>query len=283
MNKIITISITAVVVIVCLGGMLIPILDDATETHKSFTNTGLYYMTDDADNIEYELSSGTWSVDGEALNFSGTSTNPMLVANSVFIMNNGKSAGASPAFTWASASVTADGDTITGNAVVSGSSTAVSLDCSDTFYGVTNKTDDLVFVNASTDNYVLKTGTINSYGLMDVTGSNGYVPYYITINNGVATITSIDSVTISNIVVDWDAVDGYEDLYKLSGVTFDTVYNDTTISQTVGNFIIPTEVSAEITGHLSSNQIALLDVIPVMIIVALIMSIVAAVLIKRFG
>ena len=87
-----------------------------------------------------------------------------------------------------------------------------------------------------------------------------------------------DSYTVSNLNVDSEIVSGYDDLAKLTKLTYTVTKNDDpTVTQNVtySYFIVPAEVTAEKSVHLTDNENAILLVIPALVIIAIIIGVLA--------
>ena len=84
-------------------------------------------------------------------------------------------------------------------------------------------------------------------------------------------------ITYADPVADYSSVSGYNGLYKLNGYTSAITVGETTTNISYTYFIVPAEVTAELSQHLTPGQIALMGAIPVLVIVALLVVAVGAV------
>lgn len=82
---------------------------------------------------------------------------------------------------------------------------------------------------------------------------------------------NLPAATISNVVVTSEAVSGYDDLFKLSSVSFDFTYNDSTTPLIYDFFIVPENVSVPIDGAMSGTQSTLFGVVPLLLLIVVVM------------
>ena len=303
-TKVIAISIAAFIGIVVLGSVLMPILDDATATTDKFTNEGYFYMTEygATDTIPtifwdhtdpYKLTVGTDVIElptSTTIPISVVFTDDWLVRYSAGTSNS-------------SAQLFTD----TGGVIV-GASTSNNLDMTISFSSgtatVTNGTDSAtptytkLMAVSTTGDYVMKKPTVDAYVNGDtevfVTGRTAFafspaisanIDFSGSVDDGfTATIFNPSTgYTVGNFATTYTEVSDHIDLYKLSKVTFDVTKTvDSTVqAATYSQFVVPAEVTAERAEHLSGNQIGLMQVIPVIIIVAILVGVVALVIRSR--
>lgn len=298
-NRIVMISIAAVIGIIVLGSVLMPILDDATTTEDTFTNEGLWRMKVLENGDTYSLSSGAWSYNGDEIIPSATAS---ANANSNVVVGD----------TWlVRATGGVRGNNMSGNStntVVVGNNDEVTFTGSG-MSGTTTQT--LTGYGASTDgDYVMTSYTQSAYLKGDsevyATGvsikNNDYVVVHITgsIDDGF-TVTAAgmywpgdptySNFTITNVVADYTPVSGHEDLYQLNKITADLSYTVTptggadpytsSMSVTYSSYVVPYEVTAERSVQFTPGQNAIFAAIPVMIILAVLLGVVALVIRSR--
>lgn len=276
--KILNIIVVAFVAITCLGVILMPVVNDLSITHKTVENEEIYYMTNEASGLSYELGAGGWEVNGVELQYTGTNV-PIIVANDITMFANGRVLGTNIGGNATAAELTVADNTVTGTATVNDTSVSISWDCSEMFYGAVNE-GNYAFV-ATDGAYVLNSSVFSNIASFDVTGNSNFAAITVEVENGEVSLSPIEGVTYSNAVVDWELVSGYVDLYKINSITFDTTYNDTTLSHSFGTVIAPSSVSAEITGHLDQSVINLMGIIPLMFILAILIGIVSAAILRQ--
>lgn len=266
-NKLIPLCITLVVGIILAGSVLMPVLNDATTTEKTFENTGYYYMTDVGadESYTYEFVSSpakAWTVNGEALTFPEGAFN-VIVTDEHFVRSNGQIESSSVA----SMTVTVTAESITGTYTASGVDHDIDW-AVDGFYGAVPTKDSFIMTAPDATTYVNSDTEVIGFGISNLSGQ--YPIFHIVGDMENVTITSPDSsITISNVAINKTAVDGFIDLYKFESITFDATKGDNTAEITYNRVIVPTEVTAELTNHLTPGQIALISAIPVLVIVAL--------------
>lgn len=93
---------------------------------------------------------------------------------------------------------------------------------------------------------------------------------------------SITTVSYSEPVATYTAVNGYDDLYKLDKYQFTITYDANTSNATYSYFIVPAEVTAEKTYHPDSTMSAVLDLLPLVVGFGLLLFIVAEFLYRRY-
>ena len=280
-NKLIPIVLTLVVGIILAGSVLVPVLNDATKTEGTFTNEGLYYLDYIPEGESHTLvfTPGTgWTFDGDA--FTDVPNDcTILGTNDLVIRGDGRARGL-----YSSSGSAAINLTVTTNTLVGtfGSST---VDFTyDKIIVAIPDTSDLVMKASTTVATVLEDSEIEAYGYTIITTTseaNNNMVLHIngTLKDGF-TITATPSgsgitvdYAIENITTDAVAIDEYIGLYKLTKITFDVVVTyegeEYVTSCTYNRIIVPAEVTAELSQHLTPGQIALMGAIPVLVIVAL--------------
>lgn len=290
--NILTLAITLTVGIILAGSLLMPVISDATETENTFTNTGLYYMSYVPENDSHELvfTPGTgWTFDGEA--FTDVPNDSTIIGtDDLVIRGDGRARGL-----FSSAGSTAIDLVITDTTLVGTFGTqSVNVTYDKIIIAVPDKSD-LVMKAGTTTAYVLKDSTIEAYGYTSIQYSEGgqnNAVFHIegNIDDGF-TITASPSgnvtinYSIENITTDEEAVTTYIGLYKITTIEFDIVVTDDdadyTTHCTYNRFIVPAEVTAELANHLNSGEIAILNALPVLIIVALVVMAAGALYLKR--
>lgn len=290
---IITVAVTVTVAVIVLAGLLMPALDDATEVNRTVYNKGVFRMTDsDTDlysltydptgkfvinGVDYpfaEFPAGRWtliSTDAFMFRFQAYSSEKYaLIISDLNANTTIASTDLTASRTW-----TFEDGTYTGyDGVTTRSYTSESFRAYDPNGSciMTNGVDKPVVKGDSS--------IIIGHGLTIVAGSN--VPFYIsgTVDDGV-TVTTKDTVTVSNIAVNAIESDSLKGCYVLNSVTFDATLSGTTVSATYDRIIVPYEITAELNQHLTDSQNALLAVIPILVIVAILLGMVAVVLRSR--
>lgn len=292
-NRIVMISIAAVIGIIVLGSVLMPILDDATTTEETFTNNGLWRMK--------EIENGdVWSY---------SKTGPVITLNDVEQTGITSDGGTNWILgdTWCvRTNGNARGATISGSSIASISATAGEVNITFTGvtgtatqdlpgYGVDNKGDftlkgydGTAYLNGDSPIFATGQTTIDGYQFMVHVEGN--------INDGVTftafpqrNSTEMNDIVITNAAINYTAVNGYEDLYSFVSATCDIAFttgSDDTLTNysgpiTYSSVVVPYEVSAERSVHFTAGQNAIFAAIPVMIILAVLLGVVALVIRSR--
>ena len=272
-NKLITICITLVVGVILAGSVLMPILQDATTTEKTFTNVGYYYMTDlGEDSIVYTYDGTKWTIDGEETTISNSEATTLVAGDGFIVRANGQLRGstiASPA-SISNLTVTATGlsmsytkpDETTATATVSGT----------VYYCAVNEKTDHTLSRYNVPVYVNGDSDILADGMSGIaTNVTSVFKIEGNIDDGFTVTPQNAGVTVSDVTCNYTAVQGYNDLYQIESITFNTTYNDVVRVQSYSSYVAPTEVTAEKSQHLNNGEIALISAIPIMVIIALVM------------
>lgn len=90
-----------------------------------------------------------------------------------------------------------------------------------------------------------------------------------------------DAPTVDNIETYSTEINGYNDLYQFEKVTFDAEYNDATTTLTYSYVIVPSEVSAERTVHMTDVMSTIIQLVPLLAVVGLVLATIGYVLYKR--
>lgn len=292
--KIIGISLTVVVSIIVLAGVLMPILDDSTTTERIFKNVGYYDMTySESESATFEwnyLYPRTLTVNGDSVTLPEPSgTERTIICGDAFIITYSSNAnGERLRFYDAEHAVTAN---------VSGSS-VLTLSCASGSYTVTVGTtsysgsySELFYIDTD-GGYVMKDSNTPAYvsgdskiTIMDWTSVGSATV-------GVRVVGSIDDgLTYStfrgegytfsnqNVVSSEDAE--YKDLYSVGDISLTISDGSNTKNKVFSAYIVPAEVTAEKAVHLSDNEISIINAIPIMVIIAILVGIVAAIISRR--
>lgn len=306
-TKIIGISIAAFIGIIVLGSVLMPILNDATAKEDTFTNEGYFYMD--------EIDSGT------AMTVAWDYTKPTtLTVNGVDVALPDKDHMSTIPFTvfccdtwylrygydtayYVNIYQNAASTSYSGNV-----SDSKSLSISVTDAGVTTVNDGTAhtwsnatgnfFVISESGDYVMKKMDKDAYVLGDSPifgyGRTYARSYYYTselkgsVDDGItgeyypeATIETA-GWTISDVTLNSVKDADHEDLYKISTMTYEiTGEGIQPYTATFSQYIVPAEITAERSVHFTDGQNAIFAVIPVMIILAVLLGVVALVIRSR--
>ncbi len=298
-NKIVMISIAAVIGIIVLGSVLMPILDDATTVNETFTNDGYYRVSkataDSNVTIVWDHTDPTiLTVNGTDLDMSGIPKDQPLTIyaseEAVVRYTNGTSGvsinrygGSYQNATESNAkdvSITLSGSSAT---MVWGTSTDT-LTATGVYYidpdgdYVMKKSDSVAKVK-SDESVLLIAGTSNVSGAVTLYGT-GTIDDGLTISV-VAGLAEGDTYSIGDVTINYTDLTKYIDLADLTSIQFPFTKNTTTATITYSYFVVPYEVTAERSVHFTDGQNAIFAAMPVMIILAVLLGVVALVIRSR--
>lgn len=306
-NKIVMISIAAVIGIIVLGSVLMPILDDSTATTDTFTNEGylpyLKITSNDSYSMSFDVSSpNKATVNGEEYTIwkdgDGNRNISIIMIPDVGIVryNHGPNA---------ADFVSVQG---IGFGLTNGSFSFTYENGSYTMtYGTTTQTNtaDVIYAIGNGGSFVLKNSNEKSYVVEDSEIFGMGVTTVLAWNNGfqiegsnfqmegnadnidISTFsTGTASFEISNVADDLTAVSGHEELFTISKVTFTATGtplsgDPVSVDATYSYFLVPNEVTAERSVHFTDGQNAIFAAMPVMIILAILLGVVALVIRSR--
>lgn len=300
--KIPAIAITAVVVVIVLAGVLMPVLDDATKTEDSFTNDGYFHLN------KYDASADSltifWDHNSPRVLTVGSTTYDLdtpvnqwidvIVGDDWYIRY---AYGGSVSFmgfdgygfvSQVLASVTngsdmtavLSGGTVTVTVSTTGASDIVKSTSYTEYYALSGDTGDYVMKKSAETVYMSEDTPIYAIGSTDAFSGAAMVKLTGSIEDGVtATVLRSTSgeVTAGPTTVNTTKVNDYAGFYELSTITFDLIKGDDTQAATYSYFIVPSTVDGERAVHFTDNQNAIFAAIPIMVIVALLIAVVALV------
>ena len=298
-TKVIAISIAAFIGIIVLGSVLMPILDDATAKTDTFKNEGYFYMdvvkddethtlswdytnpgiiTVDGSDVALPDGIGNWTICGSKdfmVRYLSQSSNKAI---NVYALNNQGIHAQVSNSTSMTLEVSADSVTATNTA-----STPETLTISDleTIYCIVPESGSYVMKYSDKPAYLVDESVI---GICRTVADGVSVSYSIfgTIGDGFEINQFYGSTaTFGDITVNDTEVSGYNGLYKLDNFQFNITSGTNSTDATVSYFIVPAEVTAERAVHFTDGQNAILAAIPIMIIVAILLGVVALVIRSR--
>lgn len=307
-NKLIAGIVAAAIAVIVLAGVLMPALSNATTTIDTFTNEGYFRMseitsTDDDVTITWDYTDPyVFTVNGEDTTLPFGSTTGTIFPYTIMCSDE-----------WGiRATIYNSGVTIdlvlfgNSSSLIWYSSSTDGYNCTFTFHeGTFTATRDggtpatqsytTAYYLDKGGEYSMKKGGVNAYlnedsqiyatGRTSLLNVNMNINVQATIEDG-ATVSMIapSGYTISNESVNNTAVSSHKDLYSFSNVTF-TVTDDndptSTGTATYGQVIVPYEVSAERSVHLTDAMNVILNVIPLLIIVSVLLGVVAVFILRR--
>lgn len=305
-NKILSLCVTLVVGVVLAGSLLAPILNDVTTTHKTFENAG--YYTYDA--ITEETSTvitwdpttpNTFTIGDVALDLSGSPSDTTIIGSENFSCRyyyNNNSRGfrvygiegynqfntinnASAPITITVTNSSMDIDAASDKSYEMGGHGFI-LNTAGNGPLTLKKSDESAYILGESDIYLCGTTAVTGSGTDDVVGVFGYgsLDDGLTLSSFYGN-TDPNAVSFGEVEATYEAVAGYEDLFKIEKFEFPITQNEATVSAVYSYFVVPTEVTAELSQHLTSGQNALLGAIPILVIVSLVLAAVGMIYVSR--
>ena len=303
--KIPLVAISAFVVVVVLAAVLMPVLGDASETEKTFTNEGYYSLTKLDNTSEAVLAwdttnPGQVTVNGVAVSLPTTGRLTLLGSDAICVRYN---AGSNAQIqVYGSYSGSQDYKALNVN---TGGTMTVTISAG--VVSVAVNTDAVKNFDLGNDSYLIAPDNVESdyVAVMKITTEQAYllgdseiVICGISVSNNQTQSIGVfakgnmeDGITFSTFFIGSSysgdvtftdtttyssEVSGYDDLYQLEKYTTTINYNNgSTSAATYSYFIVPHEVVAEKSVHLDSNEIAILAAIPALVIVALLIGVLA--------
>lgn len=304
-NKILTLCITLVVGVILAGSLLVPVLNSATETERTFENEDYFFTMDKILADDSETHTIVWeATDPDQLTIDGTAFYPdwsgsvtvaciesdivrCLFVGGDYILNvigvdlvNG--------WGWTDhTSITAEfsNGTMTVTRVISGNTQVKTFSYTDAYIINPTGTGEYVMKTPTASAYVLEDSPILGMGLSNFGGSgNNLIRVSGDVTDLTASVVSTpvsSDITIGDLTITSTELTKYRGLYTFDKVEFPVTVEDTTTTITYSYVIVPASVTAELTNHLTPGQIALMSAIPIMVIVALLMVAIGAIAYRR--
>jgi hypothetical protein len=309
--KIVGITVAILVSITLLAGVLMPVLDDATATTDTFSNDG--YFTYDAINDDTDLTitwavatPGAVTVGDKTITMPSGAGNWTIVGSTNFTMRYYSGSSATGLQCYGSAGYLSANDVNAVSATITINSTSMVFSRTGTDGTTVTSTtfpmgnhgfvvngegkgaltlkysDQAAYVLNDSDIYLCGTTFVTGSGTNDFVGVFGYG----SIDDGV-TLSSFYGNTGQNTVsfgtptITYTEDPDHIDLYQISKVDFALTQNAATVDATYSYFVVPTEVTAERSVHFTDNENAIFAVIPVLVIIAILVGVVALVLRSR--
>lgn len=311
-----TLIITLVVGVILTGALLGPVISDATKTTETYTNDGYFRMahydatsdhtmfwtyekpdTVTVDNVDVKLTYPTTA---------GSSVTVIADTDWIFRLYVGPSGPAFIDYIPSTGGVTRAtvADSMTLTVTLTSGSMSASFSDGTTKTGtysdiwLPSNNGDLTMKKADKTAYVLGDSEIVGYGISSPLNHNGQPisgpgdGIYLTgtYDDGITgTIWRGTNGALSDIETHATADDAHKDLYLFDKITAtftltETVEGETVTTDTALTYnyvIVPYQVTAELSNHLTPGQISLMGAIPVMVIVALLMVAVGAIALRR--
>ena len=283
--------IVGVVVALVLAGAVLPVFAETTSAEDTFKNDGYFYVDKFSETTTLVFENSTLKINGEDVALPAPSTTtPYGNSISVAFTDNGVVRyspnanillvrGAFGNHNCSALSLTFSEGAFTGTYTSSSNSTTGTLSGTYTELTIIQDTGDSIMCY-TTGSYINGDSVIDGCGFTTLTNNQDYVVIHIngTYDDGVdiGVYGQNDGVTadytVSNIDFDVAPVNGYNDLYKLSKITFTVTNEGGTVSDdvTYNIYTVPSEVTAEKTVHPDGALSAMLNLLPLLAVAGLV-------------
>ena len=296
--KIVGITVAILVSITVLAGVLMPVLDDATAKTDTYVNKGYFYVDsiDGDDSINYHYENGVLTINGVEVPAPSDSTYPegitIFFTEHISVrMDNGLIRIKGQVNQGCSAiDLTATSGSITGTYTYgSGPTTSTASWTYTKFVGMVTTDTDRV-MSQPVPQYVHSDSLIDTTGFTRAANINEYYVISVsgTIDDGVTVNlytqgagSPVTLVTVSDAKINYTPVEGHDDLYLVDNITFTLTKDSASDNVTYSIYTVPAEVTADRTDPMSDNEIAILAAVPIMIIVAILLGVIALIIRSR--
>lgn len=282
------VAIAAFVVITVIAAVLMPVLDDATETQATFTNEGMYFINDDpTESHTITFASNVITIDGSIITPTTDARGCTIFATEDTVMRYDPTyhimqlKGAGGYYKTISAcNLSIASGTISGTVTVNGVDSSVSISFTE-LYLASNEQTDSVMTEYNGPAYMLSDSPIFAMGQSAIGTTVCLVKIEGTIESVNITFLKdtngdeLTGVTVTDLVIDTEEVNSAIGVYKLNKITFTASYGGQTSDMIYSAYIVPYQVTAEKSVHLTANENAILLVIPALAIIAIIIGILA--------
>lgn len=286
-KNILNIVIVLTVGVILAGSLLMPVISDATTTERTYTNEGVYYMTDDPTDyvLEFRGTDQQIIVNDELVTTFADLPNSawtLISTPEYLIRMQGPSSNYACWITSITGTNNYIGSTTTESATVILTDSTITIgssvfDYTGEFRGIA-KTGNYVmtptggFVVSDTDTIIIGNGA--------TTVTHWYDAFYIIGTVDDIQVSTSDSITVSNVTVHANEIMGFNGSI-VNDISFVATDGTTTVDATYNRVIVPAEVTIDKTVKLTPGEIALINTIPVMVIVALLMVAVGGLYLRR--
>lgn len=313
--KIVGVSVAVVVSLVVLAGVLMPVLEDATAKSDTIENEGYFKVSklastdegtvtiqwdkatmsnyilvnDEKVTISFPPSTYGFSlIFGDNWDFRAYATTLGNAFNNVQFYRSIDGTNTVTAFT-----LTLTSGTYSLVATISGSQSTVTGSYTAMYYP--SNDGALVMKKMDAPAHIFADTEIYAFGLTDIKGSDGTatrsnVGYVVsgsiddgfTVSNWRVNTLAGDTLTHSDPVADYSTSAKWVDVLDLSKITFTTTATQddasTDTNVVYSYFLVPAEITADRLDPLTDGEISLLDAIPMIIIAAVLIGVVALVI-----
>ena len=303
-KRIVALVVGAAVMVLIFSAILVPIINDATTTEKTFQNEGAFYVEIDPATtytVKYQQydNPGKLIVNGEVMPITFNQGYTLLnLDNTILRLVSNNQMQLIGEGTWLSD--VANLDITISNGTVSGTlaygNPLVNISWPKTTYEhafiISPTESDSVMKAYDTVSKMNAASPIKAYGVTTINGETNrtvLVDMVGDIENGVEvklrdrqTSNVITTMTISDLEINYTEVSGYIDLYDLSTITFTVTNGDYTTDVTYSAFVVPAEVTAEMSVHPDAPTLSLLSVIPIIAMIGIVLAVVGVAIVGRY-
>lgn len=304
-NKLVAGIVATAIAVIVLAGVLMPALDNATETHETFTNEGIVYAekltSASAHEFEWKYTAPTTiKIDDHDFDMSTLLSQYLgltVMFSDDWMVRYQKDSSSMMLIKVNEAATTVDTASVSNEKdfTVSINSGAATITVGATEYNYSVQSDGLIMTsddkaeyivkNSSDSAYVLDTSMIYGAGRTGRPFGAGTALSTLgkgSIKDGMTIEISPSSYYVESSAMNYTAVSEYNSLYKLTDFSF-LLNNgsDQTTTITYNQIFVPHTVTAEKSQHLEPAMNTILSVIPIIIIVAVLLGVVAIFMIRR--
>lgn len=299
-TNLLTLVITLTIGIIFAGSLLMPVINDATTTEKTFTNEGYYYMqnlsaeSDEEIVVEYTKTPFGITYNGEPIDVSmldGTKRYTLATAGTDWVIRFTSAGwvglqGIGTSFNFGNSNnekvtITFSEGTVT--AVTEAGTTSTYTTTYDSLWVYSPTPTDWVMKKMDAPAYMLKDSQFFNNGVTEISQWNEVVKIGGTVESWDAEVVYPAGITttLSDETTDATSMDKYVDLYSLNKITFKINDGTSTADAVYSYFIVPASVTAELSQHLDKGEIAIMNAIPFLIIAALVVMAAGAIYLRR--
>ena len=272
-NKFIGLMVGLAVGVLMISGFLWPIVSDATRTNGVIVNEGAYNLSDDDDNytITYDPA-GKFVIGDKEIPFNTLPNDAITIASAKDMLLRFQNWAAQSYNIWlfvegeAARVVASNTNASPVNIVFNNGSFSVDAGA----ISATYTSDESVRIFNPDGKYTMTIYNKPATVLKDTTVivGNGTTSvnawtnrFYIEGTAEDITVTPESGITVSNIAVNTTEISQYKDAVKLNSITFTATDGTNTVDATYNRVIVPVEITAELSNHLDTTQIALVAAI----------------------
>lgn len=305
-KRIVMLVVGASVMVLIFSAILVPIINDATETERTFTNAGYFTMdkyTPDEDitvswdhsdpdvvtvgdeTIDITAPIGKWVsiVVGDNWYFRYIHTNADV--REVQMSYGGVATITASTSNEKDLTLECSEGTATGTVYAAGVAETPKTASYTELYVISKNGEYYIMKDSDAASTMLKDSKFIGVGQTFLSGGASIIKVEGSIDDG-ATVTIVGSTVTATVDTDTISVNatpksGYIDCYDLSSITFDVTTSGGTTHATYSYFIVPAEVTAELAVHPDSATNALLSAIPIIAMVGIVLAVVSVAIVGR--